>query len=198
MKMLTAFCLSFFLLLNSAFAVDPDEVENLEPYFQKPGLNLGKYNKVLVVPLGVSSTFVIPPPWVTEEERTTQRWSLTREDEKWLRESYQASFRSEVGKSFEVVDEPGDGVLIVGVDLVSLMPFARKGEKVETQGFGVIVAQAQLRDGSNGELLAVYEGPQRVGTQYQQNTRLNSENSLKKLFEIWGARVRLYMERDAK
>ena len=80
------------------------------------------------------------------------------------------------------------------VELVSLMPFARKGEDVQTQGFGIVVAQAQLRDGGNGELLAIYEGPQRVGNQYQQNTRLNSENSLNTLFEIWGTRLRMYME----
>ena len=196
-KFLLCFLVSVGLLVNVANAVDVSEVEQLEPYYQKPGLDLSVYNKVLVAPLGLSATVVVPPPWVTLEERATQRWELTAEDEKWLRESYQKTMRSEIGQGFEIVDEPGEGVLIVRIELVSIMPFARKGEDVQTQGFGILVAQAQLRDGSNGELLAIYEGSQRIGHEYQQNTRLNSENSLKQVFEIWGARIRLYMERYA-
>ena len=141
-----------------------------------------------------SPTFVVPPPWITGAEASPTKWALSKEDDRWLRESYQAALRAEIGTSFEIVDQPGEGVLILRVELISLMPFARKGEDVQTQGFGVILTQAQLRDGKNGELLAVYEGLQRVGQEYQQNTRLNSETSLKKLFEIWGARVRMYME----
>jgi len=182
------------LLMNIANAADVSEVEQLEPYYQKSGLDLSGYSKVLIAPLGVTATVVVAPPWVTAQERATQRWELTSDDEKWLRQSYQTAVRSEIGQRFEVVDEPGEGVLIVRIELVSIMPFARKGEDVQTQGFGIIVAQAQLRDGASGELLAIYEGPQRIGDQYQQNTRLNSENSLKHVFEIWGARIRMYME----
>jgi hypothetical protein len=181
-------------LASATAAVDVSDVEQMEPYYQKPGLDLSGYDKVLVAPLGVTATFVVPPPWVTPEERATLRWELTPEDDRWLRKSYQTAVRSEIGQSFTIVEEPGEGVLIVRIELVSIMPFARKGEDVQTQGFGIIVAQTQLRDGSNGELLAIYEGPQRIGDQYQQNTRLNSENSLKQVFEIWGARVRMYME----
>jgi hypothetical protein len=149
---------------------------------------------VLIAPLGVSATFVLAPPWVSSDERSTQKWALTAEDKKWLKNTYQKAISAEISQKYEIVDEPGEGVLIVRVELISLMPFARKGEDVQTQGFGIVVAQAQLRDGGNGELLAIYEGPQRVGNQYQQNTRLNSENSLNILFEIWGARLRMYME----
>jgi hypothetical protein len=193
-KYLLSLAISFSLIATTAFGVDVSDVENLDPYFEKQGLQISNYNKVLVAPLGVGATFVVPPPWVTGIDANAKKWSLTEEDERWLRESYQKAVRAEIGEAFEVVDEPGEGVLIVRVELISLMPFARKGEDVQTQGFGVVVAQAQLRDGQNGELLAVYEGPQRVGRQYQQNTRLNSETSLMKLFEIWGERIRLYME----
>jgi hypothetical protein len=191
---LLCFFVSVGLLAGVANAVDVSEIDQLEPYYQKPGLDLSAYSKVLVAPLDLSTTFVVPPPWVTPAARATQRWALTAEDKKWLRESYQKSVRSEIGQSFEIVEEPGEGVLIFRIELVSIMPFARKGEDVQTQGFGILVAQAQLRDGSNGDLLAIYEGPQRIGNEYQQNTRLNSEKSLKHVFEIWGARVNLFME----
>jgi hypothetical protein len=193
-KYLLSLAMSFGLIATSAYAVDMSEVENLDPYFEKAGLEISAYDKVLIAPLGVGATFIVPPPWVTGADASAKLWALTEADERWLRESYQQAVRAEIGQEFEVVDEAGEGVLIVRIELISLMPFARKGEDVQTQGFGVIVAQAQLRDGNNGELLAVYEGPQRVGQEYQQNTRLNAETSLTKLFEIWGARVRIYME----
>jgi len=185
---------STFLLAAPVFAIDVSEVDNLDPYYQKDGLEISSYQKVLIAPLGADRTFVLAPPWVEGDAANPKKWGLTASDIKWLRKSYQEAMRAEIGQQFEIVDEPGEGVLIVSIELVSLMPFARKDEKVETQGFGVIVAQAELRDGQNGELLAVYEGPQRVGSEYQQNTRLNGEKSLMQLFEIWGARVRMYME----
>lgn len=186
--------ISIGFLTNAAFAVDATEVERMVPYYQKADIDVSAYTKVLIAPLGVSATFVLAPPWVSSDERSTQKWALTAEDKKWLKNTYQKAVSAEISQKYEIVDEPGEGVLIVRVELISLMPFARKGEDVQTQGFGIVVAQAQLRDGGNGELLAIYEGPQRVGNQYQQNTRLNSENSLNILFEIWGARLRMYME----
>jgi hypothetical protein len=45
-----------------------------------------------------------------------------------------------------------------------------------------------------GELLAIYEGKQEVGSEYQQNTRLNAENDLRALFAVWGGRMRTVMD----
>lgn len=96
---------------------------------------------------------------------------------------------------FPVVDQPGEGVLILDIEIIYLMPYAERGEKVTTRGFGEMLVQAQLRDGMTGELLAVYEGKQDVGSEYQPNTRLNNENRLRDLFQYWGKRVRGLMDR---
>jgi hypothetical protein len=109
-----------------------------------------------------------------------------------LRKSYREAMQAEItGKGgYPIVAEPGKGALILDVAIIYLMPYARKGEEVETRGFGEMLVQAQLRDGMTQELLAVYEGKQEIGSGYQQNTRLNNENSLRELFQVWGTRMR--------
>ena len=51
-----------------------------------------------------------------------------------------------------------------------------------------------LMDGATGELLGIFEGTQDVGSEYQQNTRLNAENNLRALFDVWGMRMRKVMD----
>jgi len=195
MKKSLIFGLMTLFLSPAVFAIDADEMNNLDPYYEKPGLDIGEYTSVFIAPLSANDARVVPPPWVTGDEASPKQWKLTKKDIEWLRKSYQEAMRKEIGElgGKRIVDQPGEGTLIVRMELVSLMPFARKGEKAETQGFGVLLAQAQLRDGMTSELLAVYEGTQRIGTEYQQNTRLNAELNLTDLFSVWGARVNKYL-----
>ena len=193
-----------FLLLGSgsliADEVDVSSVQNLAPYYQKDGAELGSYDKVLIDTLATRNARVIAPPWIEGDARNPKKWQLTNADIDWLRKSYQAAMKEQIegNGGYEIVSTPGEGVVILDVRLISLMPYARRGEKVTVRGFGELVVQAQLRDGLTGELLAVYEGPQEVGLEYQQNTRLNSEQSLSGLFSIWGARMRMLLDRGRK
>jgi len=186
-------------LAQSGDLVQVTDIENLAPYFEREDLDFGDYSSVLIAPLSVADARVLPPPWVTGKDASPKKWKLTASDVKWLRESYQSAMREQISGDggYPIVEQPEEGTLIIRVELVSLMPFARKGERVETQGFGVIVAQVQLRDGMSGDLLAIYEGPQRVGTEFQANTRLNAENRLIEIFTIWGKRLRNYMEAES-
>jgi hypothetical protein len=167
-------------------------VRDLSAYYEKPGVDLSQYTAILLDNLSVDDARVLPPPWYQGADSGLKKWQLTDADLQWLRKSYREAMRAEItGKGgYPIVDEPGKGVLILDVAIISLMPYARKGEEVETRGFGEMLVQAQLRDGMTEELLAVYEGKQEVGSGYQQNTRLNNENSLRELFQVWGMRMR--------
>ena len=61
-------------------------------------------------------------------------------------------------------------------------------------GTGEMTIQAELRDSMSGELLAIYGGDQDVGSEYQQNVRINKEHNAKTLFAAWGEKVRLMMD----
>jgi hypothetical protein len=171
-------------------------VDNLKPYYIKEGADLSGYNKVLLDSLGVADARVIAPPWYQEEDQGPSRWELTKKDVEWLRKSYRAAMQQEIETKggYPVVSDIAADVLILDMEIVTLMPYARKGENVQVRGFGELKVQATLRDGMTSELLAIFEGSQDVGTEYQQSTRLNAENNLKALFQVWGARMRKVMD----
>jgi hypothetical protein len=171
-------------------------VADLRPYFRKEGLNLADYDAVLLGTMGLDDARVIPPPWYEGESSSPEKWKLTDGDIRWLRSSYRKAMRDEieVAGGYPIVDVPAAGVLNLDIEIIALMPYARKGEDVKTRGFGEILVQAQFRDALSGELLAIYEGKQSVGSEYQQNTRLNAENDLRSLFQVWGKRVRLILD----
>jgi len=61
---------------------------------------------------------------------------------------------------------------------------------VITKGSGEIRIQVTLRNAMTGVLLAIYEGDQQVGDQYQENTDLASRKDAQALFVVWGQKIR--------
>jgi hypothetical protein len=175
-------------------------VANLKPYYIKDDLDLSRYSKVYVDSLKVLDARVVAPPWFDGDDKGPKKWALTKKDTEFLRSSYRAAMIAEIQDKggYPVVEELADDVIILDVEIVTLMPYARKGENVQVRGFGELTAQATLRDGMTSELLGIFEGPQDVGTEYQQNTRLNAENNLKALFQVWGERMRRVMDDSRK
>jgi hypothetical protein len=185
----------FSMAVNAAEQVDVT-VRDLTPYYEKEGVNLADYHSILIDTLGLDHARIVQPPWYDGDEKNPKKWTLSNADMKWLRQSYRETMTAEIAgnNGFPVVAEPGEGVLILDIEVVYLMPYAERGEKVTTRGFGEMLVQAQFRDGMTGELLAIFEGKQNVGSEYQQNTRLNNENRLQDLFQYWGQRVRGLMD----
>lgn len=185
--------------ISQSLAADEEfaaNVDNLKPYYVQEGGDLSRYNKVLIDNLGLADARVIAPPWYQDEDQGPTKWQLTKKDIDWLRKSYRAAMKNEIETDggYPVVTEIADDVLILDMEIITLMPYARKGENVQVRGFGELKVQATLRDGMTSELLAIFEGSQEVGTEYQQNTRLNAENNLTALFEVWGSRLRAAMD----
>jgi hypothetical protein len=187
------------LFATSALAQSGDELpRDLDVYYEKEGVDLADYNSIILDTLGLEDARIVAPPWYDGEDGQPKMWALTTADAKWLRKSYRETMTDEIQSKggYPIVEEHGAGVLIIDIQVVYLMPYARKGENVQTRGFGEMLVQAQFRDGMTGELLAIYEGKQDVGSEYQQNTRLNNENRLLDLFQYWGGRVRMIMDKS--
>jgi len=180
----------------TAYAADDEVAQVLKPYYLKDGVDMANYNSILLDSLGLEDSRVVAPPWIEGEDAAPKKWKLTKGDIRFLRDSYRTAMKEEIETKggYPVVDQPGAGVLALDIEIVYLMPYARKGEKVTVRGFGEMLVHVQLRDGMTGELLAIFEGKQDVGSEYQQNTRLNAENDLRALFTVWGARVRTVMD----
>ena len=195
-KACLAILLGFPLLAAAGAHSSETMVRDLDVYYEKEGVSLADYDAILIDTLGLDDARIVAPPWIDDEDSGPKKWALTNSDAKWLRKSYREAMQAEISGNdgFAIVDEPAKGVLMLDIEIIYLMPYARKGDKVTTRGFGEMLVQAQFRDAMTGELLGVYEGKQDVGSEYQQNTRLNNENNLRGLFQYWGARVRQMMD----
>ena len=164
--------------------------------YEKPGLDISRYNAVMIDTLGVADARVIPPPWVEGKDRNPKKWQLNSKDIQWLKDNYRAAMKEQIEAvgGYAVVSEPRPEALIVDVKIVSLTPYAQRDEDVITRGTGELTIQAELRDSMTRELLAIYEGDQDVGSEYQQNARINKEHNVNALFAAWGEKVRRMMD----
>lgn len=187
--------LFFFVGMGIAFSSAMADVDKLETYYQKPGVNLGNYDKVLLDPISVSNAKVVPPPWA--EDGNPRAWALNADDVKHLKQAYRSQMKQQLESDggYPLVSEPEAGALEVLVMIVNLTPYAKRDEKVVTKGSGELTVQVQLRDAMTRDLLAIYEGEQKVGKEYQENTRLSAQNNLKKVFTEWGETLRYELDK---
>jgi hypothetical protein len=177
------------VLLAAATAVWA-QTEMLAPAYMKPGVNLKQYKQFLIKPLNLEDTRLIPPPWV--EKPDPKVWNLTKQNQQFLRDTFASAVREGVAAEgkFQVVKEPTPGTLQIDVHLISLTPWAAHDEKgVETLGSGTMTFEAHVRDAKTAELLAVFQGTQQVGKDYQANTPANKMSDLKEHFTTWGRNI---------
>jgi hypothetical protein len=162
----------------------------LAPAYAKPGVNLRSYQQFKLLPLAVSETRIVPPPWV--ENPNPHEWNLTRQNRSVLASSYAAAVRTGIeseGK-FKVVSEPTPGTLEIETKIVSLTPWASRAEAdAQTLGSGTMTFETHVRDAPTGELLFVFQGTQQVGQDYQENTAYNKVAGLTEHFTNWGRNI---------
>jgi hypothetical protein len=158
--------------------------------YVKPDTNFRSYTQFLIAPLNLEDTRLIPPPWV--ENPDPHEWELTRKNQNFLRSSYAEAVGEGIESEgrFKVVTQPTPGTLQVEVHLISLTPWASREEQaVQTRGSGTLTFEAHVRDAATAELLAVYEGTQQVGADYQENTDFNKATDLTEHFTNWGRAI---------
>jgi hypothetical protein len=165
------------------------QTDMLTPSYIKPGINFKQYKQFTIKPLNLDDTRLIPPPWV--EKPNPKDWRMSKDNQDFLRQTFTSAVRSGVeseGK-FKVVNEHTPGTLQIDVHLLSLTPWASRDEKVETLGSGTLTFEAHVRDAATSELLAVYQGTQQVGKNYQENTPANKMTDIKEHFTDWGRNI---------
>ncbi len=162
---------------------------DLKTTYLRPQTDLRKYNNFIIKPLNLSHTRIVPPPW--KEGEDAHKWVLSDFNAQFLRSTYFTEFKLglEEGGKFNVVQNPTPGTLELEISLISLLPFAEAGEKVLTKGYGELSFEASLRDANTGELLALFEGVQQVGEDFQENTVFNKGHNFAVHFHNWGQNV---------
>ena len=163
--------------------------------YERPGVDWSQYDKLIIDDIDVSDTRIIPPPW-TEDKPF--KWQASESNVEALQREYHASMSEQISGNdgYEIVTEPGKGVVEISLEIVSFMPYAQRDEDVVTKGSGEMHINVIVRDAMTGQSLAIYEGPQEVGQDYNQNTDFSRQKNLKMLFASWGKRLRVAMDRD--
>ncbi len=167
----------------------------LNVQYERPGVDYSQYDKLIINDIDVDNTKIIPPPWT---EGQTFRWEISERNVGALQKEFHESMRDQISGNggYDIVNQPGEGVMELTLTIVSFMPYAERKEKVITKGSGEMQINVEVRDAKTGVLLSIYEGPQEVGKEYNENTDFSRQQNLKMLFDSWGRRVRLAMDED--
>ncbi|MGI9342585.1 MAG: DUF3313 family protein [Gammaproteobacteria bacterium] len=167
----------------------------LNAEYERPGVDYASYDKLIINDLDVDETKILPPPWT---EGKAFKWKVSERNIGALQKEFHESMREQISGNggYPVVTESDDGVMELTLKIVSFMPYAERKEKVTTKGSGEMHISVEVRDAQSGTLLAIYEGPQEVGKEYNENTDFARQQNLKLLFDSWGARVRNAMDED--
>ena len=176
-------------------------VAQVEPTWEKEGVDWQQYDKFLVLPLVVDSVKVIKPAHAQDDPSD---WDLDIEDLAGI----QAIFRDVMIKEltgndgYPVVYADGKDVVEVEVELLSITPWlkpggdkALEGLVVTTLGSGEVAGRVELRDSTTRELLLLIEGDKAIGKQYTEFTRANNLANVEAMFTSFAKRLRSAMDR---
>lgn len=151
------------------------DVRNVDVVYRRPGVNWAGYTRVLIAPVTVSFSRSWDP-------RDYGAFGLSAADVERMRRELailaQETFARVLGEGgFEVVQEPGEGVLLVEPDIVNLYvnapdPMEAGRSRTYVLNAGEMTLALELRDGVTGTLLARARDRRR-GTEYSWLTIAN-------------------------
>ena len=108
----------------------------------------------------------------------------------------------EADDGYPLVDHPGEDVLEVDMELLSIMPYIRPGSdgtddghEIVTLGSGEVTGTAELRDSTSRALLILIEGQRVAGKEYKQFTQENNIANLRGMFAAFAKRLRVAMDK---
>ena len=182
------------LLSLQVLAQDRPAESPLKVEYIRADIDYSQYDKLMLDDVDVSNTRIISPPW---RETEPYDWKITPESTAALQAAFRAAMTEQVSGNdgHPLVEKSGPGVMEMRIRIISFMPYADRNEKVTTRGSGEMQIQVALRDATTNELIAMYEGTQEVGQNYQVNSDLTRQKNLQELFNVWGQRVRAFLDR---
>ncbi|AFU98563.1 hypothetical protein M5M_06840 [Simiduia agarivorans SA1 = DSM 21679] len=178
--------IALLLLVTAPWAA---ALEQLEVEYVRPGVDFSQYTQVMIHPLNLERTKVIPPAWASDQSR--KHWDLSADDRAFTQQLFLSTLTAEVEKDsrFHVVPFTGPGIMELEVKITSVTPFANRDEQVVTKGSGEISVRAEFIDGASGDLIAVLSGDQSVGDSYQLNSIDTNRANVERLVTAWGKRL---------
>ncbi|NQY03673.1 MAG: DUF3313 family protein [Halieaceae bacterium] len=165
-----------------------------------PEANFGKYNSVLVQPLGVDNVEIRQPnnSYSAVGNRT---WELTDKDKENLRKSFAESMGKQMEKcGYPVVTEAGDDVLQVAAMITGIAPAAAKDDnssravgrtRVYTEGAGAMAVAVMFGDSETGEVLAMIKDTRQSNSagNWGLNNSVSNMADVRRFFNGWANQI---------
>jgi hypothetical protein len=165
-----------------------------------PQANFGKYNKVLISPLGVDNVEIIQPN-KSATNRYNKDWELNDGDKKKLQEIFHESMTKQLQEKggYPVVTEAGDDVLEIAAKLTAIAPSGPKDDfqsrstgrsRVYTEGGGGLAVAVAFADSESGEILGVMKDSKSSTSMWGSNNSVSNLSDVRRMFSSWATQIR--------
>ncbi len=165
-----------------------------------PDADFSKYNKVMVMPLGVDNVEIIQPS-SSGSVTHRQNWELTDADKQKLQEVFHEAMVKELADKggYPVVTEAGDDVLQVAAKLTAIAPSAAKDDfksrptgrsRVYTEGGGGLSVAVAFGDSETGEVLGIMKDSKSSTSMWGSHNSVSNMADVRRMFNSWASQIR--------
>lgn len=170
-----------------------------------PDADLGKYNRVLIRPLGVDNIEVIQPT-ASRSTSGNNNWEITDRDKAALQKAYRDAMVKQLQErgDYPIVSEPGDDVLEIAATITAIAPTAPKDDSrsrtagrstVYTEGAGSIAVMVVYGDSETGEVLGLAKDSRSSNSYWGQNNSVSNMAEVRRMFDSWAIQIRDGLDR---
>lgn len=166
-----------------------------------PEADFGKYNKILLMPLGVDNVEIKQPSSSGSINRHSNNWELTDADKVKLQEIFHEAMSKQLldKGDYPLVTEPGDDVLHIQARLIAIAPSAAKDDnrsrgtgrsRVYTEGAGALAVGVVFADSETGEILGLMKDSRTTTNNWGMNNSVSNMSDVRRMFNSWALGIR--------
>ena len=190
------------VIMDTLHRVDNSRVQLA---YVDPDVDLAKYNKVLVRPLGVNK-IEIKQPSQSGSVAGRRDWALTDQDKVALQTMYQEAMVKQLEEKggYEVVDTAGDDVLEIAAMITGIAPTGPKDDnrsrpagrnQVYTDGAGSIAVAVVYGDSETGEVIGLAKDVRVSNRHWGAKNSGSKIAEVRRIFTSWAASIREGLDR---
>lgn len=167
-----------------------------------PDVDFSQYQKILIEPLDMSEVKIVQP----SQSRSYNKWELTDKDRKALADSYMAQMNKylaekNAGESYQIVEQPGEGVLVINAAVLAIAPSAPKDDissrgysgrsRVFTEGAGAMSIAMLVTDGkTEKQLIEFVDNRESLSDRMRRNNSVTNLFDVNYLFSFWARKLK--------
>jgi len=167
-----------------------------------PGADFSKYNRILLLPLGMDKVEIRQPSSSGSINRhSTRDWELTDEDKLKFQEVFRDSMVKQLQEKggYDIVTQPGDDVLTIQASVLGIAPSAPKDDNrsrgagrtyTYTEGAGSMSVMVAFGDSESGEVLGLMKDSRTSNSYWGNNNSVSNLSDMRTMFNSWAIGIR--------